>query len=110
MYLHTLNMPKKARVDEIIENHPRTSFEPTLLVEGYLILYNFGSKTNTRFYNDLEKLGKHVEIDKLRRGVIAIYNVNDAYSVMKLIQHYGGEISLFKAIEIDFNGILDHYG
>jgi hypothetical protein len=103
-------MPKKARVYEIVENLPDEIFLPKTEPIGYLIHYKFGKQSNSRFYSDLIKLERYIDFEKLERGVINATNIDDAYAVMQLIKHYGGDVRLFKADKIDPSEVMDYYG
>ncbi len=109
MFIHALNMPRRSIVDQIVDNHPLWEIKPQLHYHGYLILYSFGSRTQTRFYEALERIQESLNFQKLNRGVLIAHGVNDAYSLLKLIYHYNGECRLYSAYEIDAQEIFDKY-
>ena len=107
-------MPKKSRVDEIIENHPEEVYEPISSFFGYLVFYNLGEKPNNRFYKDLSKLQtsmiqKKMHFRKMDRGLIVAQEINVVYSLMKLIKQYGGKFALYKAERIEPRRVWDRY-
>ena len=69
--------------------------------ETWLVLYDFGSKPNPRFWGNIKRL-----ISLVGEGSLVQYSVfmtrsrREAMAAMKLARHYGAEVMVFKGEQI----------
>lgn len=102
-------MLSRSRVEKILEEHPTETFEPQLGPPKFIILYSFKRRTNTRFYEDLEKLREKVKYNKLGSGILITDQSNDAYSLLTLMLAYGCNFEIYKTHEANPYDLLRHY-
>ena len=69
--------------------------------ETWLVLYDFGSKPNPRFWGNIKRLiGLVGEGSLVQYSVFMTRSRRGAMAAMKLARHYGAEVMVFKGEQI----------
>ena len=91
-------MGRKSLAEKFYEE---TSEEEDREEETWLVLYDFGSKPNPRFWRNIKRL-----IGLVGEGSLVQYSVfmtgsrRGAMAAMKLARHYGAKVMVFKGEQI----------
>jgi len=61
----------------------------------YIVIYDISPRPTKSFYRNLYRL----EVEMLQKSVILVRSRNKALALKRLIQHYGGDVRVFKIAE-----------
>lgn len=69
---------------------------------SWMVAYNFKSKPNSKFWKNLKKV-EDFSPDSLfsKLSLIISDNRHLAYTAVKIIEHYGGEVFLYKGLRVE---------
>ena len=88
-------MGRKSIADKYYEETPEYVEEGT-----WLIVYDFGSKPNPRFWSNLKKLLTLVDAGSVvQYSVLKMTSKRGMISAVKIARHYGANVMVFKGEE-----------
>jgi len=89
---------KKSLAEKILEDLEDEEDEEG----GFLICYDFKEKPRTPFYKNLERLFSSLEGGSMiQKSVVSCRRLKTALAIRALAEHYGAEVKVFRAEEID---------
>ena len=95
-------MPRKSLVEQLVSAQPEEINTKSLGSESILILYRFNENPSHRYYKTLDRLKPYIAFNRPQNGVLETKLLVDAYTLTKLITHYGGESKIYQAQVLKF--------
>lgn len=95
-------MPRKSLGQQLLFGLSNEFKSETHESKSVLVLYRFNKNPSHRFYKILNQLARYLVFERLQNGVLEAEHLVDAYTLTKLIQHYGGESQLYTAQALEF--------
>ena len=92
-------MGRKSLAEKYLDEVPDGEVE-----EGtWLVMYDFGSKPNPRFWSNLRRLNDLVgESSMVQYSVFMTRSRRGAIVANKLARHYGAQVDVFKGERVEF--------
>ena len=95
-------MPRKSLVEQLVRTQPEEIKTESHGSESILVLYRFNKNPSHRFYKTLDRLKLYLVFNRLQNGVLEAESLVIAYTLTRLIEHYGGESKVYKAQVLKF--------